>query len=121
MHRAYASRKDGVQKGLQPTAVEVNATADVAVDGGLWVGGLQLCDLAFEVARLLARGYAGVDGDRGLRWFWFVLRDPRTGARSGPERRHVVESVLAVGTAGQQHGGDLSLPGPEGEGAGGDV
>ena len=57
---AYTSRNDSFQKGLQSSALEVDSTGDVAVDGaGVWVFDLQGLDLAPEVRRLLACGDSG--------------------------------------------------------------
>ena len=110
MHRAYPSRHDGLQKGLQSPAVEV----DAAADGG---GGVLGLHLALEVLRLLPRGDAGIDGDRGRR----CRRGCCARSTFTPESGDVVQPVLALATSGQQHGWDLSLSSPEAEGAGCDV
>ena len=73
--------------------------------------------LALEVLRLLPRGDAGIDGDRGRR----CRRGCCARSTFTPESGDVVQPVLALATSGQQHGWDLSLSSPEAEGAGCDV
>ena len=118
MHRAYPSRHDGLQKGLHTPAVEVDAAADIAADGG---GGVLGLHLALEVLRLLPRGDAGIDGDRGRRCRRGCCGTLDARSTVTPESGDVVQPVLALATSGQQHGWDLSLSSPEAEGAGCDV
>ena len=62
IHRAYSSRKRGVQKGPETAPLEVEAAGDVPEDATTGVARTKRRDLALEGTLLFAGGHAGVDG-----------------------------------------------------------